>query len=161
MIMPVGHDGVATECAHASTDLFLPTVDQILPTELSGDLGGFNSQLQRLETKDEEEDEEKAHTMKKLGFATVVAGGLTAAVLGLAAPAGAAPTGPGNAQDTINQLQADGYNVIVNRVGSTPLEQATVVAVRPGQTYSRTDSGTPGDSFGTTITGKTVYVDVG
>jgi hypothetical protein len=29
--------------------------------ELSGDLGGFNGQLQRLETK-EEEDEEKAHT---------------------------------------------------------------------------------------------------
>ena len=85
--------------------------------------------------------------MKKFGFATVLAGGLTAAVLGLAAPAGAAPTGPGNAQETINQLQADGYNVIVNRIGTTPLEQATVVAVRPGQTYSRTDSGTPGDSF--------------
>ncbi len=158
MIMPAGHDGVPTECAHASTDLFLPIVDQMLPMELSGDLGGFSSQLQRLETK--EEDEEKAHTMKKLGFAAVLAGGLTAAVLGLAAPAGAAPTGPGNAQETINQLQADGYNVIVNRTGTTPLDQATVVAVRPGQTYSRTDSGSPGDSFGTTITGKTVYVDV-
>jgi hypothetical protein len=98
--------------------------------------------------------------MKKLGFATVLAGGVTVAVLGFAAPAGAAPTGPGNAQETINQLQADGYNVIVNRVGATPLDQATVAAVRPGQTYARTDSGTPGDSFGTTITGKTVYVDV-
>jgi len=98
--------------------------------------------------------------MKKFGFASLVAGGLAAAVLGLAAPAGAAPTGPGNAQDTITKLQADGYNVIVNRVGGTPLDQATVVAVRPGQTYSRTDSGTPGDSFETTVTGKTVYVDV-
>ena len=98
--------------------------------------------------------------MKKFGFATVLAGGLTAAVVGLAAPADAAPTGPGNAQETINQLHADGYNVVVNRIGTTPLDQATVVAVRPGQTYSRTDSGTPGDSFGTTITGKTVYVDV-
>jgi hypothetical protein len=108
--------------------------------------------------------------MKKFGFATgaaraatftsVLAGGLTAAILGLAAPAGAAPTGPGNAQDTINQLHADGYHVIVNRVGSTPLDQATVVAVRPGQTYSRTDSGIPGDNFGTTIIGKTIYVDV-
>jgi hypothetical protein len=98
--------------------------------------------------------------MKKFGFATILAGGLTAAVVGLAAPATAAPTGPGNAQDTINKLQADGYNVIVNHTGSTPLDQATVVAVRPGQTYSRTDSGTPGDSFGTTVTGKTVYVDV-
>jgi hypothetical protein len=98
--------------------------------------------------------------MKKFGFATILAGGLTAAVVGLAAPATAAPTGPGNAQDTISKLEADGYNVIVNHVGSTPLDQATVVAVRPGQTYSRTDSGTPGDSFGTTVTGKTVYVDI-
>ncbi len=98
--------------------------------------------------------------MKKFGFATIVAGGLTAAVLGLAAPTVAAPTGSGSAQDTISQLQADGYNVIVNRIGATPLNQATVVAVRPGQTYSRTDSGTPGDSLETTVTDKTVYVDV-
>jgi hypothetical protein len=59
--------------------------------------------------------------MKKFGFASILAGGLAAAVLGVAAPAGAAPTGPGNAQDTINQLQADGYNVIVNRIGATPV----------------------------------------
>ena len=126
--------------------------------------------MPRLETNEEAPKEDEGSNMKKFGFATgaakaatftsVVAGGLTVAVLGLAAPAGAAPIGPGSAQDTINQLQADGYNVIVNRVGATPLEQATVVAVRPGQTYSRTDTGTPGDSFGTTITGKTVYVDV-
>ena len=98
--------------------------------------------------------------MKKFGLATLVAGGFTAAALGLAAPAVAAPTGPGSAEETINDLKADGYNVIVNRVGGTPLEQATVVAVRPGQTYSRTDSGNPGDSLQTTVTNKTVYVDV-
>jgi hypothetical protein len=100
--------------------------------------------------------------MKKFGLATIVAGGMAASILGLAAPAAAAPTGPGNAQDTINELQADGYNVIVNRVGATPLDQATVVAVRPGQTYARTDSGVPGagNDVVTTITNKTVYVDV-
>ena len=98
--------------------------------------------------------------MKKIGLATIAASGLAAAILGLAAPAWAAPAGPGNAQETITELQADGYNVIVNRVGTTPLEQATVVAVRPGQTYSRTDSGNPGDSLATTVTSKTVYVDV-
>jgi hypothetical protein len=100
--------------------------------------------------------------MKKFGLATVLAGGLIAAVFGLAAPAAAAPTGPGNAQDTINELQADGYNVVVNRVGTTPLDQATVVAVRPGQTYERTDSGVPGagNDVVTTVTNKTVYVDV-
>lgn len=98
--------------------------------------------------------------MKKYGLATIVAGGLTAAALGLAAPVVAAPSGPGNAQETINDLKADGYNVIVNRIGGTPLSEATVVAVRPGQTYLRTDSGNPGDSLATTVTNKTVYVDV-
>jgi hypothetical protein len=50
----------------------------------------------------------------------------------------------------------------VNRVGNAPLDQATVVAVRPGQTYSRTDSGVPGagNDIYTTVTNKTVYIDV-
>lgn len=100
--------------------------------------------------------------MKKFVFATLVASGSAAAVLGLAAPAEAAPSGPGNAEQTISELQAQGYNVIVNRIGAAPLDQATVVAVRPGQTYSRTDSGTPGagNDIATTVTDKTVYVDV-
>ena len=100
--------------------------------------------------------------MRKFGFAAAIASGLAAAIIGLAAPAEAAPTGPGNAQQTISELQAQGYNVIVNRIGNTPLEAATVVAVRPGQTFSRTDSGVPGagDDVVTTITDKTVYVDV-
>ena len=101
--------------------------------------------------------------MKKFGFATIAASGLAAAILGLAAPAAdAAPTGPGNAQDTVNALQAQGYRVIVNKLGSAPLDQSTVIAVRPGQTYSRTDSGVAGagNSLVTTVTDKTVYVDV-
>ena len=98
--------------------------------------------------------------MKKFGFATIAASGLAAAVLGFAAPALAAPSGPGSAQDTISQLESKGYNVIVNHVGNTPLDQASVVAVRPGQTYSRTDTGNPGDSLQTTVTDKTIYVDV-
>jgi hypothetical protein len=105
---------------------------------------------------------EEGTAMRKFGFATIVASGLAAAILGLAAPAQAAPTGPGSAQQTISQLQAQGYHVIVNHVGSTPLDQASVIAVRPGQTYSRTDSGAPGagNDLVTTVTGKTVYVDV-
>ena len=100
--------------------------------------------------------------MRKFGFAAAIASGLAAAILGLAAPAEAAPTGPGNAQQTISELQAQGYNVIVNRIGNTPLEAATVVAVRPGQTFSRTDSGVPGAGHDvvTTVIDKTVYVDV-
>jgi hypothetical protein len=36
------------------------------------------------------------------------------------------------------------------------------VAVRPGQTYSRTDTGLPGagGDIATTVTDKTVYIDV-
>ena len=71
--------------------------------------------------------------MKKIGFATVIASGLTAAGLGLAAPVEAAPAGPGNADQTISQLQAQGYKVIVNRFGSTPLDQATVSAFGPAR----------------------------
>ena len=48
---------------------------------------GFTSQLQRLETREEKTKKKKAPTMKKFGYATVVAGGFTAAVLGLAGPA--------------------------------------------------------------------------
>jgi hypothetical protein len=62
----------------------------------------------------------------------------------------------------VNALQAEGYHVIVNKLGSAPLDQSTVIAVRPGQTYSRTDSGVAGagNSLVTTVTDKTVYVDV-
>jgi hypothetical protein len=100
--------------------------------------------------------------MKKFGFAATIVGGLAAAIIGLATPAAAAPTGPGNAQQTISELQAQGYTVIVDRVGTVPLDKATVVAVRPGQTYSRTDAGVPGagNDISTTVTNKTVYLDV-
>ena len=100
--------------------------------------------------------------MKKFGFATAMVGGVAAAIIGLAAPAAAAPSGPGSAQQTINELEAQGYHVIVNRIGTAPLDQATVVAVRPGQTFSRTDTGVPGagNDIYTTVTDKTVYVDV-
>jgi hypothetical protein len=98
--------------------------------------------------------------MKKFGFATLAASAMTAGLIGLAAPALAAPTGPGNAQETINELQGQGYTVVVNRIGNAPLDQASVVAVRHGQEFTQTDSATPGDSFGTRVLNKTVYVDV-
>lgn len=100
--------------------------------------------------------------MKKFGFAAAVVSGLAAAIIGLATPAVAAPTGPGDAQQTIEVLRAQGYTVIVNRIGTAPLEHADVVAVRPGQTYSRTDTGLPGarNDISTIVTNKTVYLDV-
>jgi hypothetical protein len=100
--------------------------------------------------------------MKKFGMGAAIVSGLAAAVVGLAAPAVAAPAGVGSAAQTISELQGQGYTVIVNRLGAAPLDQASVVAVRPGQTYSRTDSGVPGagNDIYTTVTNKTVYVDV-
>ena len=105
-----------------------------------------------------------ARTVRAMSFASRWLAALSVAFGGAVtagAPATAEPEDTGaSAQSVIEGLKADGYNVIVNRVGGTPLEQATVVAVRPGQTYSRTDSGNPGDSLQTTVTNKTVYVEV-
>lgn len=100
-------------------------------------------------------------------FATIVATTIAATALGLttAAAAGAAPSGVNSADQTLNELRADGYNVIVSRTGTGTIDQCTVSDVRPGQTYSRTDSGvpghilgTPGPNIATTVTNKTAHV---
>ncbi len=98
----------------------------------------------------------------KLLLSTIAAATLAAATVGLAASAGAAPSGPSPVDATVNQLRAQGYQVIVNRVGGAASDQCTVRAIRPGQTFSRTDSGAPGagDDLVTTVTNKSVYVDV-
>ena len=80
-------------------------------------------------------------------------------VLAMAAVANAAPTGPSTVDQTVQTLEASGYNVIVNRTGAAPLSQCMVSAVRPGQTHS-TDDSRGGGSINTTVTSKTVYVDV-
>jgi hypothetical protein len=100
--------------------------------------------------------------MNKLPLTAVIASALSAAALTLAAAAAAAPSGPSSVEQAVNQLKADGYTVMINKVGAGPVDQCTVDAVRPGQTYSRTDSGTPGaqDDIHTTVTGKTVFVDI-
>jgi hypothetical protein len=100
--------------------------------------------------------------MKKILFTSLAAGALASAALGLAGTASAAPSGPSPVDDTISQLRAQGFNVLVSRVDSAAVDQCTLNAVRPGQTFSRTDSGVPGaqDDPVTTVTNKTVYVDV-
>ena len=57
----------------------------------------------------------------------------TVAGIALAAPATAAPSGSGSAQDTVNLLPPNGYRVILNKIGGKPLHQCTVQEVRPGQ----------------------------
>lgn len=104
--------------------------------------------------------------MNKFGFATIAASALTAGFLGgfvgLAAPAMAAPTGAGNADDTISSLEAQGYNVIVNRLSDAPLSDANVVSVGAAQNFTHTVSGANNDDdkqFGP-VTTTTVYVNV-
>jgi hypothetical protein len=83
------------------------------------------------------------------------------AMFGLTATANAAPAGPSTVDATIQELQMQGFDVIVNRIGDGPQEQCTVGAVRPGQEYTRFDSGTPGANGPvSTLVGKTVYVDI-
>lgn len=106
---------------------------------------------------------EKRTTMKNVGFTAITATALTAGLLGLATPALAAPTGGGDAQDTISSLQDQGYRVIVNSESATPLADASVVSVREAQSFLRTTRGVDNDGddneFGTT-TATTVYVTV-
>lgn len=63
--------------------------------------------------------------------AVATVAGLAVGAFAVAGPAGAAPTEP-NAQETINNLQSEGYKVIVSRVGSSSMSDCTVAAVRPG-----------------------------
>ena len=100
--------------------------------------------------------------MKNLVLTSLAAGALASAALGLAGTANAAPSGPSSVDATVGQLRAQGFDVIVNRVGAGPAGECTINAVRPGHTFSRTDSGAPGadDDLVTTVTARTVYVDV-
>jgi hypothetical protein len=100
--------------------------------------------------------------MKSFMLPVIAGGALAIAALGLAGAAGAAPSGALDASQTVGQLQARGFDVIVNKVGTAPLDRCVVSAVRPGHTFSRMDSGSPGamDDIVTTVTAMTVFVDV-
>jgi hypothetical protein len=100
--------------------------------------------------------------MKNILVTSVATGALASAALGLAGIANAAPSGSPSVNATVSQLRAQGFEVIVNRIGTAPADKCTLDAVRPGQTFSRTDTGVPGagDDLVTTVTNKTVYVDL-
>jgi hypothetical protein len=95
---------------------------------------------------------------------TVLAGiatGLASAALSLAGPALAAPTGAGEADATIMALEDQGNRVIVTRLSSTPLRDASVVSITHGVDIRQ---GVPfatsqGDNF-RSISNQTVYVTV-
>lgn len=98
--------------------------------------------------------------MKNVIIATAVAAGLSAAALGLAGPAAAAPSGTGDAQATISQLQAGGHRVIVNKLGSAPLSETNVVGVHTGGNVTEWVNEGGDDGLELRVTGKVYYVTV-
>ena len=78
--------------------------------------------------------------LKRAGVATVAAAALISGLVGVAAPAIAAPTGTGNAQDTISSLEQQGYQVIVNRLSNKPLSESSVVSVGEGASFTHADT---------------------
>jgi hypothetical protein len=68
---------------------------------------------------------------------------------------------PGNAGDTISQLEAQGNRVIVNRLSDAPLSQASVVGINRGTDIRSTVMDDFNDrTYQNTITGHVIYLDV-
>lgn len=64
--------------------------------------------------------------MKMTALATIALSAIAKFMIAAAQPAAAAPAGPDSVQDTVNRLESNGYKVILNKVGTAPLEQCTV-----------------------------------
>ena len=79
--------------------------------------------------------------------------------LALAGPVAAAPSGSGSAQQTISQLEDEGYRVILSRVGSGSLEDCSVKAVRPGRDITELKAAPRGNTE-ERVRYTTVYVDL-
>jgi hypothetical protein len=67
--------------------------------------------------------------MKTFGFAAIIASGLATGILVFAAPAQATPTGTSSAADTVNSLQAAGFDVQINGAVEGPLSRCTVTGI--------------------------------
>jgi len=97
--------------------------------------------------------------LKTFILAVACVGAATTTTLGLSDTAAAAPSGFsnfGNAQDTVNALQAKGYNVVLNGASVYPLSSCKVIGVE-GLNNSNIDSA--GSRIDPTKF-DTVYVDI-
>jgi len=79
----------------------------------------------------------KAPQVNSLTFATIAGGAFIALALAIPAGAQAAPSGIGSAQDTVNELENNGFKVVLKKMGTGPLDHCTVDSVRPGETVIR------------------------
>ena len=75
--------------------------------------------------------------MKKVMFVTFAATALAALTLGAPAVAAAVPAGTGSAQDTVDQLEGNGYQVMVDKLGPAPLPLCSVDGLRPADISNR------------------------
>ena len=75
--------------------------------------------------------------MNRSTLATIAGGAFIALALGLSAGAQAVPSGIGSAQRTVNELENNGFKVVLNKMGAGPLDHCTVDSVRPGETVIR------------------------
>jgi hypothetical protein len=93
--------------------------------------------------------------MKRISFTVAAATTFTAAAVGLAGTAVAAPTGGGNAADAVKELQAEGYNVQINGSVSVPLSECRTTGVHGVPNTADSSGPTSGP-----VPFTTVYVDV-
>jgi hypothetical protein len=98
----------------------------------------------------------KAPQINTLTFAAGAGGAFVALALALPIDAQAAPSGIGSAQDTVNELEDNGFKVVLNKMGAGPLDHCTVDSVRPGETVTRPVQS--GGEFVDQIVYQTVYL---
>ena len=93
--------------------------------------------------------------------AAAVTSAAAALSLFASAPASAAPSGQTSAQSTISDLEAQGFRVILNKVGNAPIDQCTVTAVRQGTDvkHSWVQRG-PSGNVNNLVRYTTAYVDL-
>lgn len=98
--------------------------------------------------------------MRTYAFGAAVIGALATGGLGLATAAqtSAAPSAT-TAAETIATLQANGYRVIINKVGAEPLSECSITAIRPGRAITDIVTAGGGDTK-SEILYTTTYVDV-
>ncbi|MFN6543471.1 hypothetical protein [Mycolicibacterium nivoides] len=76
--------------------------------------------------------------MYGLTGAVLAGGALSALALGFPATTLAAPSGVGSAQDTADELERQGYDVVIYRDGMAALDRCTVTSLRPARTLHQT-----------------------
>ncbi|BBX29559.1 hypothetical protein [Mycolicibacterium alvei] len=76
--------------------------------------------------------------MYGLTGAVLAGAALSALALNFPAPTLAAPSGVGSAQDTADDLERQGFDVVIYRAGTEALDRCTVSSVRPAQVLRQT-----------------------